>query len=254
MALAKQASGLHAIRSAKAENACRQRDHRRTHGAGGLNVRRRIADHADRSLFAQALTGQLKAVRERSQRAILGERRMNRRQTSGRRPAFSSLSQPTRSRLPEAAPSSLPRERASTGSARESTGKAQAASAWRLRSTSAHIRSTICAMLASMAASSSPARRKTARRMPTIGIAVDQNALKAYFTAQKIAHGIAKSKIVDGVAAVEQRAVNIEEIGVGSVPAKSRTHECSSRPAKEGSRVCTLLWIQIVAFGAAAAV
>ncbi len=35
---------------------------------------------------------------------------------------------------------------------------------------------------------------------------------------QDFADGIAKREVVDGVTAVEQRAVNIEEISVGSAP------------------------------------
>src|ERR1700726_1233957 len=61
-----------------------------------------------------------------------------------------------------------------------------------------------------------------------VGISVDGYALNAGFNAQNNANGVAEGKIMDSVSAIEQRAVNIEQEGVGAVPAKSGTHERSS--------------------------
>jgi hypothetical protein len=60
-----------------------------------------------------------------------------------------------------------------------------------------------------------------------VSISVDGNALNAGFNAQHMAHRVLKGKVVDGVAAIEQDAVNIEQVGISRVPAKSGTHEYS---------------------------
>src|SRR6476619_5062832 len=53
------------------------------------------------------------------------------------------------------------------------------------------------------------------------------NAFNAGFNAQHLAHRVLKGKVVDGVAAIEQGAVNIEQVGIGRVPAEPGAHECS---------------------------
>ena len=46
------------------------------------------------------------------------------------------------------------------------------------------------------------------------------NAIHFYLAAKNLEHGMMEGEVVDGISAVEQRAVNIEEIGVCRAPAE----------------------------------
>src|SRR6478672_684337 len=61
-----------------------------------------------------------------------------------------------------------------------------------------------------------------------VSISVNRYALNASLNAQHVADCSAEGKIVNCVAAVQQRAVNIEEESISAVPAESGTHERSS--------------------------
>src|SRR5215472_4836628 len=50
-------------------------------------------------------------------------------------------------------------------------------------------------------------------------------AVKGYFPAQNVAGGVAESKIVDSIAAVEEGSVDVEEVGVSGVPVEAGTYE-----------------------------
>jgi hypothetical protein len=56
---------------------------------------------------------------------------------------------------------------------------------------------------------------------------VNGHALNPGFNAQNFSYGRAESKVVNGIPAVQQRTVNIEEKSVSAVPAESGTHERS---------------------------
>jgi hypothetical protein len=58
-------------------------------------------------------------------------------------------------------------------------------------------------------------------------IPVDRNTLNAGFNAQHCARRMLKGKVVDGVAAIEQGAIDIEEVSVCGVPAEPGTHKHS---------------------------
>jgi hypothetical protein len=60
-----------------------------------------------------------------------------------------------------------------------------------------------------------------------VSITVNWYALNAGFNPQDIAYSGAEGKIVDGVPAVEQRAVYIEKKSVCAVPSESGTNERS---------------------------
>jgi hypothetical protein len=54
---------------------------------------------------------------------------------------------------------------------------------------------------------------------------MDGNALNVGFNAQNFFCGIVEGKVMNRVTAVEQSAINVEEIGVGCVPAEAGAHE-----------------------------
>jgi hypothetical protein len=58
-----------------------------------------------------------------------------------------------------------------------------------------------------------------------IGVAVNVHAFNAGLQLQDRAHGALESKVVDCIAAVEQGAVNVKQVGVSGVPAESGSHE-----------------------------
>jgi hypothetical protein len=58
-----------------------------------------------------------------------------------------------------------------------------------------------------------------------ICIAVDGNALNAGFFIEDRPHRVLERKVVNGIAAVEQSAVNVEQKDVSGVPAEPGSHE-----------------------------
>src|SRR3954471_3520993 len=67
-----------------------------------------------------------------------------------------------------------------------------------------------------------------------VGVAVHRDAVDARGHAEDGAYGVVKGVVMDAIAAVEQRAVNIEEVGVGIKPTgavRAESHLCSDARA-----------------------
>src|SRR5690348_10698847 len=62
-----------------------------------------------------------------------------------------------------------------------------------------------------------------------IRVPVDGHAFNACFHAEHLAHCIAKRKVMDSIAAVQQCSINVKEVGCSRSPVKTRTNEGAPR-------------------------
>ncbi len=56
-----------------------------------------------------------------------------------------------------------------------------------------------------------------------IGVAMDRNSIEPEIETKEMFYGVMEGVVVDGITAIEQRAVDVEEISVGCAPIKSGT-------------------------------
>ena len=62
-----------------------------------------------------------------------------------------------------------------------------------------------------------------------IGISVHRNTVELQVEAENVGHSFVKRVIVDGVAAVQQGAIDVEEVGIGGFPVKTGLREDAPR-------------------------